>query len=156
MSSLIRGIGSRKHIIDFSLVPVAIIFIEFSVFVTQLSSVSSDNLGDLVLLRFLHTVLMIFISVSVSRMYVWLKKPVLGYRTLAITGVFVMAFGDLTHFYLASAFGIELIPLYRRLGIIGLQGILWFPAFMIIAGNRREIFRRFKDYEQRPSDMGIH
>jgi two-component sensor histidine kinase len=149
MSALIRGIGSRKHLTDFSLVPVAIIFIEFSVFVTQLSSVSRDALGDLVILRFLHTVLMIFVSVSVSRIYIWRKRPALSYRNLAITGVFVMAFGDLTHFYLASGFGIELIPLYRRLGIIGLQGILWFPAFMIIAGNRREIFRRFKDYEQR-------
>jgi len=149
MSTLIRGIGSKKHPTDFSLVPVAIIFIEFSVFVTQLSSVSSDTLGDLVLLRFLHTVLMIFVSVSVSRMYIWRKRPELSYRNLAVTGVFVIAFGDLTHFYLASVFGIELIPLYRRLGIIGLQGILWFPAFMIIAGKRRETFRLFKDYEQR-------
>ena len=149
MRKLIAGIGSKKHIIDFSLVPIAIIFIEFSVFVVQFSGNGEINLGDLVLLRVVHTVFMIFVSISVSRMYVWLKRPALNYRTLAITGVFVLAFGDLTHFYLASAFGIELITLDRRIGIIALQGILWFPAFMIIAGNRREIFRLFKDYEQR-------
>jgi len=149
MSALIRGIGSRKHTIDFLLVPVAIIFIEFSVFVAQLSGISNNDLGNLVLLRVVHTVLMIFISVSVSRMYVWLKKPALSYRTLAMTGILVLALGDLTHVYLAPTFGIELITLYRRLGIVALQGILWFPAFMIIASNRREIFWLFKDYEQR-------
>jgi len=150
MRKLFSGISSNiKHTIDFSLVPVAIIFIEFSVFITQLSAGSYDSLGNLILLRFIHTVAMIFVSTVVSRVYIWLKKPALSYRTLALTGVLVLAFGDLTHAYLASAFGIELISIYRRLGIIGLQGILWFPAFMIIASNRKEIVQQFKAYEQR-------
>jgi len=150
MRTLFSGISSNiKHTIDFSLVPVAIIFIEFSVFITQLSSGSYGDLGNLILLRFIHTVAMIFVSTVVSRVYIWLKKPALSYRTLALTGVLVLAFGDLTHAYLASAFGIELISIYRRLGIIGLQGILWFPAFMIIASNRKEIVQQFKAYEQR-------
>jgi hypothetical protein len=150
MRTLFSGISSNiKHTIDFSLVPVAIIFIEFSVFITQLSTGSYDNLGNLILLRFIHTVAMIFVSTVVSRVYIWLKKPALSYRTLALTGVMVLAFGDLTHAYLASAFNIELISIYRRLGIIGLQGILWFPAFMIIASNRNEIAQQLKAYEQR-------
>jgi hypothetical protein len=150
MRKLFSGISSNiKHTIDFSLVPVAIIFIEFSVFITQLSAGSYGSLGNLILLRFIHTVAMIFVSTVVSRVYIWLKKPALSYRTLALTGVLVLAFGDLTHAYLASAFGIELISIYRRLGIIGLQGILWFPAFMIIASNRKEIVQQFKAYEQR-------
>jgi signal transduction histidine kinase len=150
MRALFSGISSNiKHTIDFSLVPVAIIFIEFSVFITQLSSGSYGTLGNLMLLRFIHTVAMIFVSTLVSQVYIWLNKPALSYRTLAITGVLVLAFGDLTHAYLASAFGIELISTYRRLGIIVLQGVLWFPAFLIIASNRREIVRQFKAYEQR-------
>ena len=150
MRTLFSGISSNiKHTIDFSLVPVAIIFIEFSVFITQLSTGSYGSLGNLILLRFIHTVAMIFVSTVVSRVYIWLNKPALSYRTLALTGVLVLAFGDLTHAYLASVLNIELISIYRRLGIIGLQGSLWFPAFMIIASNRKEIVRQFKAYEQR-------
>jgi len=150
MRTLFSGISTNiKHAIDFSLVPVAIIFIEFSVFITQLSSGSYGPLGNLILLRFIHTVAMIFVSTLVSKVYIWLKKPALSYLTLALTGVLVLAFGDLTHAYLASKLNIELISIYRRLGIIGLQGILWFPAFMIIASNRKEIVRQFKAYEQR-------
>lgn len=150
MSRLTPGISSSiKHTIDFSLVPIAIIFIEFSVFITQLSSGSYGTLRDLVLLRFIHTVAMIFVSTLVSKVYIWLKKPTLSYLTLAITGVLVLAIGDITHAYLATFFGIELISINRRLGIITLQGILWFPAFLIIASNRKEIFRQFKEYEER-------
>ena len=150
MHTLFSGISSNiKHTIDFSLVPVAIIFIEFSVFITQLSTGSYGTLGNLILLRFIHTVAMIFVSTLVSKVYIWLKKPALSFLTLALTGVLVLAFGDLTHAYLASALNIELISIYRRLGIIGLQGILWFPAFMIIASNRKEIVQQFKEYEQR-------
>jgi hypothetical protein len=150
MRTLFSGISTNiKHTIDFSLVPVAIIFIEFSVFITQLSTSSYSSLGNLILLRFIHTVAMIFVSTVVSWVYIWLNKPALSYRTLALTGVLVLAFGDLTHAYLASVLNIELISIYRRLGIIGLQGILWFPAFMIIASNRKEIVRQFKAYEQR-------
>ena len=150
MRTLFSGISSNiKHTIDFSLVPVAIIFIEFSVFITQLSAGSYGSLGNLILLRFIHTVAMIFVSTVVSWVYIWLNKPALSYRTLALTGVLVLVFGDLTHAYLASVLNTELISIYRRLGIIGLQGILWFPAFMIIASNRKEIVRQFKAYEQR-------
>jgi len=150
MHKLFSGISSNiKHTIDFSLVPIAIIFIEFSVFITQLSTGTYGSLGNLILLRFIHTVAMIFVSTVVSWVYIWLNKPALSYRTLALTGALVLAFGDLTHAYLASVLNIELISIYRRLGIIGLQGILWFPAFMIIASNRKEIVRQFKAYEQR-------
>ena len=141
MRTLIPGINTnRKYEIDFSLVPVAIILIEFSVFVTQLSSTSNSNLSNLVLLRFIHTVAMIFISTLVSQSYILLKRPALTYRDLASTGLLVMAIGDILHGYLASALGFELISLYRRIGIITLQGILWFPAFIIVASNRKEIF----------------
>ena len=150
MRTLIPGINTnRKYEIDFSLVPVAIILIEFSVFVTQLSSTSNSNLSNLVLLRFIHTVAMIFISTLVSQSYILLKRPALTYRDLASTGLLVMAVGDILHGYLASVLGFELISLYRRIGIITLQGILWFPAFIIVASNRKEIFAQLKEYEQR-------
>jgi hypothetical protein len=150
MCALIPGINTnRKHKIDFSLVPVAIFLIEFSVFITQLSSTTSINIGNLVWLRFIHTVAMIFTSTLVSQSYIWLKRPALSYRTLAVTGLVVMGIGDILHGYLASALGFELISFYRRIGIITVQGILWFPAFIIIASYRKETFQQLKEYEQR-------
>jgi two-component sensor histidine kinase len=53
------------------------------------------------------------------------------------------------HGYLAGAFGVDLISFYRRIGIVLLQGVLWFPALMIVLGNRREIIQSFRAYEQR-------
>ena len=149
-STLFPSLGSQtKHTIDFSLVPAVIILIEFSVLITQLASSPSTSFGDLFLLRLIHTVTMISISMLVSQIYIWTKRPALSYRTLAITGVLVLALGDLTHSYLASSLGIELVDFYRRVGIVAVQGVIWFPAIMLVLGYRKEIIRSFQDYKQR-------
>jgi hypothetical protein len=141
--------ANTKHKVDFSLVPVAIIIIEFSVFVTQVFGNSFGKIQNLILMRLIHTIFMIFISELVSQTYKKLKQLELNYQTLALTGVLVMAIGDISHGYLASRFGIELISNYRRIGIFVFQGSIWFPVFIIVAGNRRAILQGFKDYEQR-------
>ena len=144
MVSPFSALGSqRKYKVDFALVPIAIILIEFSVFTTQLTQDTNNHLSALVLLRLIHTILMVLISLMVSQIYIWLKKSELNYRTLAITGILVIALGDLLHIFLSPAFGIELIKGNRRAGIIIFEGAVWFPAFLIIAGNRKEIFTRF-------------
>jgi two-component sensor histidine kinase len=61
----------------------------------------------------------------------------------------VLALGDVIHSYLASSLGIELVDLYRRIGIVAVQGIIWFPAMMLVLGYRKEIIRNFQDYKQR-------
>jgi hypothetical protein len=141
--------SNTKYKVDFSLVPIAIIIIEISVFITKVTSDSSSDTGNLLLLRFIHTVFMVMISSLVSQTYKTLKKFELSYRALAITGVFVITLGDLSHEFMASRFGVNLIGNDRRIGIILLQGSVWFPAFIIFAGNRSEILRSFKEYEQR-------
>ena len=141
--------STTKHKIDFSLVPIAILLIEFSVFITQISEEIYSSFPNLILLRTIHTAAMILASFLVSWAYKRLKKTELEYRTLAITGILVMLFGDLTHGFLASAFDIELVSIYRRIGIVLIQGGLWFPAFIIIGGNRREILTQFEEYENR-------
>jgi two-component sensor histidine kinase len=149
-STLFPSLGSQtKHTIDFSLVPAVIILIEFSVLITQLASSQSTSFGDLFLLRLIHTVTMISISMLVSQIYIWTKRPALSFRTLAITGVLVLALGDLTHSYLASSLAIELVDFYRRVGIVAVQGVIWFPAIMLVLGYRKEIIRSFQDYKQR-------
>ena len=150
MGTLIRSLGSKAtYPIDFALVPVAIVLIEISVFFTQLSREIDGNLTSLVFLRIIHTIVMIFIAYLVSQTYKRLNKTSASFGLLAITGVLVTAIGDLTHIYFASLFDIELVSIYRRIGIVLIQGSLWFPAFLIFGGNRKEIFRQFKEYENR-------
>jgi hypothetical protein len=63
-------LSGTKHSIDFSLVPLAIILIEFSVFIAQLASDPSISLSNLILLRVAHTLAMILISSVVSQLYI--------------------------------------------------------------------------------------
>ena len=150
MRSLLQGLRSEnKYKIDFSLVPLGIIIIEFSVFTTQLSKDQYSSLRNLIILRVLHTILMVTLSSLLSRLFIRLKKTKLNYRTLAITGTLVIGLGDFIHRFMGPALGVELVGAERRVGIILLQGCFWFPAFIIVGSLRSEIFHHFKEYEQR-------
>ena len=150
MTSLIPKLGSDfKHKIDFSLVPIGIVLIEFSVFTTQLSKDSYRSFTDLVLLRIVHTAIMLTFASVLSRLFIKLKYTELNYRTIAITGTLTIALGDLIHRYLGNKLGVELVSMDRRIGIILLQGCFWFPAFLIIGSKRTEIFEQFREYERR-------
>ena len=150
MRSLLQGLRSEnKYKIDFSLVPLGIIIIEFSVFTTQLSKDQYSSLRNLIILRVLHTILMVTLSSLLSRLFMRLKKTELNYRTLAITGTLVIGLGDFIHRFMGPALGVELVGAERRVGIILLQGCFWFPTFIIVGSLRSEIFHHFKEYEQR-------
>ncbi len=150
MRSLLQGLRSEdKYKIDFSLVPLGIIIVEFSVFTTQLSKDQYSSLRNLIILRVLHTILMVILSSLLSRLFIRLKKTELNYRTLAITGTLVIGLGDFIHRFMGPALGVELVGAERRVGIILLQGCFWFPAFIIVGSLRSEIFHHFKEYEQR-------
>jgi two-component sensor histidine kinase len=150
MRSLIADLGIKKsYPVDFALVPVAIILIEISVFFTQLPGEIEKNLDNLVLLRIVHTAAMLLIAYSVSWGYRRINLFRTNFATLALTGIVVIALGDATHFYLAKLFDIELVSIYRRIGVIFIQGGLWFPAFLFIGGNRKEIISQIKKYENR-------
>ena len=150
MRPLLQGLRSdNKHKIDFSLVPIGIILIEFSVFTTQLSKDQYNSLRNLIILRVLHTILMVTFSFLLSRLFIRLKKTELNYRTLAITGTLVIGLGDFIHRFMGPALGVDLVNAERRVGIILLQGCFWFPAFIIVGSKRTEIFQQFKLYEQR-------
>ena len=150
MRSLIPGLGSDvKHKIDFSLVPVGVILIEFSVLTTQLSKDSYRSLGDLLLLRAVHTAIMLIFASVISRLFIKFKLTEVNYQVIALTGTVTIALGDFIHRYLGHLLGVQLVSPDRRVGIILLQGCFWFPAFMIIGSKRTEIFEQFHQYEQR-------
>jgi len=150
MGPLVPGLGSRtKYKMDYSLLPLGVILMEFSVFATQFASDSYSSFGNLIAMRLVHTIGMLILALSVG--WVLTRKQLfeLSYLTSAAICTVVIVVGDLMHGYLADAFGVELISFYRRIGIVLLQGTLWFPALMIVLGNRREIVQSFKAYEQR-------
>jgi hypothetical protein len=150
MRPILQGLRSEiKHKIDFSLVPIGIIIIEYSVFTTQLSKDQYSSLRNLILLRVLHTLIMIAFAAILSQIFIRLKRTELNYRTLAITGTLVIGLGDFIHRFMGPALGVELVSADRRVGIILLQGCFWFPAFIIIGSMRTEIFDHFKEYEKR-------
>jgi len=150
MATLISKLRSDvKHKIDFSLVPVGVILIEFSVLATQLSKDSYKSLVYLLLLRFLHTLLMLALAALISRIFIRLRITETNYRTIALTGTVTIAIGDVIHRYLGHKLGVQLVSADRRVGIVLLQGCFWFPAFMIIGSKRTEIFQQFRDYEKR-------
>ncbi|CAN2213304.1 hypothetical protein MCEMRE217_01050 [Candidatus Nanopelagicaceae bacterium] len=150
MRPILQGLRSEiKHKIDFSLVPLGIIIIEYSVFTTQLSKDQYSSLSNLILLRVLHTLIMITFAAILSQIFIRLKRTELNYRTLAITGTLVIGLGDFIHRFMGPALGVELVSADRRVGIILLQGCFWFPAFIIVGSKRTEIFQHFKEYEKR-------
>jgi hypothetical protein len=141
--------SKTKHKLDFTLAPIAIILIELAVFFTQLPNELENNLRNLIVMRVLHTVLMLLIAMLVSQIFMRTHWTEHTFFSLALTGIVVIAIGDVLHGYLASLFDVELVSAYRRLGIILIQGSLWFPAFMIVGGNRKAIFHQFREYENR-------
>ena len=150
MRPILQGLRSEiKHKIDFSLVPLGIIIIEYSVFTTQLSKDQYSSFRNLILLRVLHTLIMITFAAILSQIFTRLKRTELNYRTLAVTGTLVIGLGDFIQRFIAPALGVELVSADRRVGIILLQGCFWFPAFIIVGSKRTEIFQHFKEYEKR-------
>jgi hypothetical protein len=150
MSALFPKLGTKvKHKIDFSLVPIGVILIEFAVLTTQLSKDSYKSLGNLLLLRAVHTVIMLVFAWLISRLFIKLKLTEVNYQVIALTGTVTIAIGDFIHRYLGHLLGVQLVSADRRIGIILLQGCFWFPAFMIIGSKRTEILQEFRAYEQR-------
>lgn len=150
MGPLVPGLGSRtKYKMDYSLLPLGVVLMEFSVFATQYASDSYSSFADLILMRLVHTVGMLILALSVGWVLIRKKYFELNNLTIALICTAVIVLGDLMHGYLAGVFGVDLISFYRRIGIVLLQGVLWFPALMIVLGNRREIIQSFRAYEQR-------
>lgn len=150
MRSLIPSIGlSVKHRIDYSILPYGVVIMEFAVLTTQISEHNYGTLSNLLLMRIIHTLVMLLLAISIGRILTMVQKSHLNYLTIAVICTAIIALGDLMHGYLASKFDIELISIYRRIAIISLQGFLWFPALLIIVSNRREIINHFKEYEIR-------
>lgn len=150
MKSIIPSLGSEvKHKLDFSLIPIGIVALEFSIFSTELSKSQYPNLSSLIAMRVMHTITMILVAFVVSRIYIKLKLTELTYMAIALSGTSVIAIGILVYRYLAQLLEIETLNIYQNVATGLLQGFFWFPVFIIIGSKRTEIISRFREYEQR-------
>jgi len=150
MRTVFPSLGfSKKYSIDFSLIPLGVIFLELSVLTTEIGKARHRTLGDLLLMRLLHTLTLMAITLVLSQTLKRMKIRELSYPTIAFTGLCVISVGIYLHRILASYFEIEVISLHRNVMTGLLQGLFWFPAFILIGSKRTEIFGHFREYEKR-------
>lgn len=139
----------KAYKIDFSLIPIGIFILEFSVLLTELAKSNYDNPFHLFLLRIVHAIFLVSISTFLAFIYKKLRDNRLKYIEIAIPGVLVILSGIFIHRYFAELLDVEVVGLPRSIGVGLLQAFFWYPALIMIGGKRTEILEDFKLYEQR-------
>lgn len=150
MNSLFPLLDFReKYKIDFTLVPAAVILLEFAVLGTEISKTAHHSVKDILLMRIIHTLAMLLLAFGLSRIYISLNKTYLSYFGITIPGFIAILLGILLHRILANALNVETLSIYRNVATGLLQAFFWFPLFIWIGSKRTEIFTAFREYEQR-------
>lgn len=139
----------KKYDIDFSLIPIGVVLLELAAFGTELHLTHNGSVMGLILMRLAHTLLMLFVTVGLSKILLKLQKTQLSYPEIAFLGLLVISFGIFFRDIFANFFEVEVFSLVRQIGSGLLQGLFWFPAFILVGSKRTAIFDHFKDYEQR-------
>ena len=138
-----------KYKVDFSLVPLAVIILELAVMGTEIAKASHNSTTDIIVMRLIHTIILLFLASGFSRLLSFIKKNELTYFGISFSGFAVISIGILLHRILANAFHVEALSVYRNIATGFVQGFFWFPLFIAIGSKRTEIFHAFRDYEQR-------
>jgi two-component sensor histidine kinase len=139
----------KKYKIDFSLIPIGVILLEFSTLSTEVFKDKHRSVNALVLMRITHTIVLLLLAIGLALLYKAIKKEELSYISIAVSGLVIISIGIYLHEILVSIFDVESLGLARDIATGLLKGIIWFPAFLLIGSKRTEIFSRFRDYEQR-------
>lgn len=139
----------KKYMVDFSLIPYGILILEFSVFTTELSKSTSQNHFNILLMRLIHTVCMLILAFILSRIYQSLKKEQFSYLEISLPAFFVVSIGIFISRSLSTSLNIQLVSIYRNLGIGIFHSFFWFPVFMMVGSRRTQIFQSFREYEVR-------
>jgi len=139
----------KKYDIDFSLIPLGVVLLELAAFGTELSKAQYGSVLSLILMRLAHTFILLAVTVGLSKILFKFQKTQLSYPVIAFFGLLAISFGIFFHDILAKFFEVEVFSLVRQIGSGLLQGLFWFPAFILVGSKRTAIFDHFKDYEQR-------
>lgn len=139
----------RKYKIDFSLIPIGVILLEFITLSTEVFKDEYRSVTGLLLMRLTHTIALLLLALGLALFYKARKMDELSYISIALHGLFVISIGIYLHEILVSIFDVESLGITRNIATGLIRGIIWFPAFLLIGSKRTEIFSRFKEYEQR-------
>lgn len=139
----------EKYKIDFSLMPFGILLLEFSILSTDLSLRSYPSFFDIFLIRFFHALYLLIFSYLFSQTCQRRGRCNLSYFEVAIPATLAVMAGVFWTNFLAEALAVEPLSTYRSLASSALQGLFWFPMFILAGSQRTEIFAQFKEYEKR-------
>ncbi|CAN2212387.1 hypothetical protein MCEMRE254_01025 [Candidatus Nanopelagicaceae bacterium] len=145
----LNDLSFKKYKIDFSLIPIGVLILEFSIFNTEIHKRHYLRLTDLALMRLLHTIIILTLAYCLSKIVQKSKKLDFTYIGICALGLPLSICGLLINRTLSSGLNIENTSLYRSIAASAVQNFIWLPAFMIIGSIRTEIFESFRSYENR-------
>lgn len=150
MHSFLPNLASRpRHKIDFSLIPPGIVLLELSILSTELAFEIYPSVVDVLLVRSIHALFLFAFCRALSKLAHKRGRNEFSYLELAISGTSAVVVGVALTNIIGRHLGIEPLSLFRSIGSSLLQGLFWFPVFIIVGSKRTEIFEQFREYEKR-------
>ena len=141
--------ADEKIKIDFSLIPLGIVLLEFSILSTELVLETYSNIYEIFLIRVIHASFLFLCGYLFTRLAIRRGKLEFSFRELAIPGAVIAILGVFGTNVIAHSLHVEPISIYRSIASSLLQGLFWFPFFVLGGSRRSEIFTQFKEYEKR-------
>jgi two-component sensor histidine kinase len=141
--------ADEKIKIDFSLIPLGIVLLEFSILSTELALETYSNIYEIFLIRVIHASFLFLCSYLFTRLAIRRGKLEFSFRELAIPGAVIAILGVFGTNVIAHSLHVAPISIYRSIASSLLQGLFWFPFFLLGGSRRSEIFTQFKEYEKR-------
>jgi signal transduction histidine kinase len=150
MRTIFPSLGIKtKYNIDFSLLPLGVLFFEISVFSTEVAKAQYQSMTDLLVMRLIHTLFLLMVSYGLNQTLKVLHINFLSYPELVFLGLCAASTGTIGQQILSGYFDIEPYSLSHSVLTGLLRAFIWVPAFLLIGSKRTEILGYFKDYEQR-------
>lgn len=150
MRSFLSNLASRpKYKIDFSLIAPGILLLELSILSTDLALKIYPSVADVLLVRFIHALFLLGFCITLSKLAHKSGRNEFSYLELAFSGTSAVIVGVGLTNIIGRNLGIESLSLFRAIGSSLLQGLFWFPVFIMVGSKRTEIFQQFREYEKR-------
>jgi two-component sensor histidine kinase len=125
------------------------VFLEFSILSTELALETYSNIYEIFLIRVIHALFLFLCSYLFTRLAIRRGKLEFSFRELAIPGAVIAILGVFGTNVIAHSLHVEPNSIYRSIASSLLQGLFWFPFFVLGGSRRSEIFTQFKEYEKR-------
>ena len=141
--------SGERYKIDFSLLPFGILLLELAILSTDLTLRSYPSFFDIFIIRFFHALYLLIFSYLFSYTCQRRGRYNLSYFEVAIPATLAVMAGVFWTNFLAEKLAVEPLSTNRSIASSALQGLFWFPMFILAGSQRTEIFAQFKEYEKR-------